>query len=139
LLRSLAEQENIRTIARRDVDSARQYSIKNFAKSLLEVADNLERAVDHIDAAELPNNPSLNTLYEGISMTSVGLTKALQSNGVRGFCQEPGDPFDPSHHEALMEYADPTRVPGSVGIVMKKGYMLNDRVLRPAEVGVIKK
>jgi molecular chaperone GrpE len=139
LLRSLAEQENIRTIARRDVESARQFSIKSFARSLLEVADNLDRALGHIDKTELETNPSLRTLYEGIDMTSTGLTKALESNGVKAYCHQPGDVFDPSLHEALMEYPDESKTPGTVGLVMKKGYTLNSRVLRPAEVGVIKK
>lgn len=139
LLRSLAEQENIRSIARRDVDAAKQFSIKSFAKALLDVADNLERALSHIDKTELESNPSLKTLYEGIDMTSTGLTKALESNGVKAYCHEPGDNFDPTLHEALMEFPDPSKSPGTVGLVMKKGYMLNNRVLRPAEVGVIKK
>jgi molecular chaperone GrpE len=149
LLRSLAEQENIRTIARRDVDDARQYSIKGFAKSLLDVADNLDRALEAHDSSSSStatnndgdgdDNTPLKALYEGISMTRSGLTKALESNGVKSYCHEPGDAFDPTLHEALMEYVDPTKPAGTIGLVMKKGYTLNGRVLRPAEVGVIKK
>ncbi len=139
LLRSLAEQENIRSIARRDVEAARNFSVKSFAKSLLEVADNLDRALDSVDEEECSKNDTLKTFVEGIEMTGSGLTKALKSNGVETFCEEPGEEFDAEKHQALMEYEDPKATPGTVGVVMKKGYMLNGRVLRAAEVGVIKK
>jgi len=139
LLRSLAEQENIRSIARRDVDAAKNFSVKSFAKSLLEVADNLDRALDSVDEAEAAKNETLKTFVEGIEMTGSGLTKALKSNGVEAFCEAPGEEFDAEKHQALMEYEDPKATPGTVGVVMKKGYMLNGRVLRAAEVGVIKK
>jgi len=139
LLRSLAEQENIRSIARRDVEAAKNFSVKSFAKSMLEVADNLDRALDSVDQEEASKNDTLKTFLEGIEMTGSGLVKALKSNGVTPFCEEPGDEFDAEKHQALMEYEDPKATPGTVGVVMKKGYMLNGRVLRAAEVGVIKK
>lgn len=139
LLRSLAEQENIRSIARRDVEAARNFSVKSFAKSLLEVADNLGRALESVDEAEAAKNETLKTFVEGIEMTGNGLVKALKSNGVEAYCEQPGDAFDADKHQALMEYQDPKATPGTVGVVMKKGYMLNGRVLRAAEVGVIKK
>jgi molecular chaperone GrpE len=148
LLRSLAEQENTRHIARRDVEAAKNFAIKSFAKSLLEVSDNLNRALDAVPVDALDggdnnnnnnNNNSLKTLYEGVKMTNDGLTKALESNGIRAFTKQPGEVFDPTRHEALMEYLDPSKEPGTVGLVLKVGFTLNDRVLRPAEVGVVKK
>jgi len=139
LLRTLAEQENIRSIARRDVEAARNFSVKSFAKSLLEVADNLDRALEMVDEEESAKNETLQTFVEGIEMTGSGLVKALKSNGVETFCEQPGEEFDADRHQALMEYADPKATPGTVGVVMKKGYTLNGRVLRAAEVGVIKK
>ncbi|CAJ1963683.1 unnamed protein product [Cylindrotheca closterium] len=139
LLRSLAEQENTRNIARKDVDSARNFAIKSFAKSLLEVSDNLNRALESVDESELETNTHLSSLYQGIQMTNDGLIKAFQSNGVTKFCEEPGDGFDPETMNALMEYPDESREPGTVGQVIKSGFMLNNRVLRPAEVGVVKK
>uniref|UniRef100_A0A7S0UMK4 GrpE protein homolog n=1 Tax=Pseudo-nitzschia delicatissima TaxID=44447 RepID=A0A7S0UMK4_9STRA len=139
LLRSLAEQENIRSIARRDVEAARNFSVKSFAKSLLEVADNLDRALESVDDGEVQKNETLKLFVEGIEMTNGGLAKALKSNGVEVFCEAPGDEFDVEKHQALMEYEDPKATPGTVGVVMKKGYMLNGRVLRAAEVGVVKK
>ena len=139
LLRSLAEQENTRQIAKKDIESARNFAIKSFAKSLLEVSDNLQRALESVDQEELGKNPSLQSLHEGIQMTSAGLDKAFASNGVVKYCETPGDLFDPETMNALMEYPDPSKEPGTVGQVIKTGFTLNKRVLRPAEVGVIKK
>lgn len=138
LLRSYADQENTRTIAKRDVVEARQYAIKSFAKSLLEVADNLQRALDSVNAQDVGSSPQLQTLFDGIQMTNVGLLKALSSNGVKKYCEVPGDKFDPSLHSALMQYPDPDKETGTVGQVITVGFTLNDRVLRPAEVGVVK-
>jgi molecular chaperone GrpE len=156
LLRSLAEQENTRRIAVRDVQQARDYSIKSFAKSLLDVADNLARAMEAVpiqyrtsstssndssDSGDSINTDAtvvLQNLYQGIEMTEHGLKKVLESHGVVSYGTR-GDSFDPNLHEALFEYPDDTAIPGTIGQVMKIGYKLNDRVLRPAEVGVVKK
>ncbi len=141
LLRSLAEQENIRRIAKRDVENARSFAVTSFAKSLLETSDNLSRAMDAVPEElrkDTENHPVLATLYEGIHMTDNGLSKAFNKNGLKKF-GESGDKFDPNMHEALFEYPDENMDAGSVGQVMKVGFMLNDRVIRPAEVGVTKK
>lgn len=141
MLRSLAEQDNTRRIAKRDVDEARQYAIKSFAKSILDVSDNLERALNAVPEAMQADKEShhvLATLYEGIEMTEKGLNKTFEMNGLVKYGTT-GEPFDPNIHEALFEYSDPEKVPGTVGQVIKPGFTLNKRVLRPAEVGVIKK
>ena len=149
LLRSLAEQENTRRIAKRDVASAKQFAIKSFATALLDTSDNLERALQAVLPEDLlkdtdnthhpaTTNPVLLTLYEGIQMTESGLNKALEKNGLVKFGKV-GEIFDPNKHEALFEYPDTTQTPGTVGQIMKAGFLLNERVLRPAEVGVIKK
>jgi molecular chaperone GrpE len=139
LLRSLADQDNTRRIAQRDIEAARQFAIKSFAKSLLDVSDNLSRALEAVpkDEVEQAKGTTLATLYEGIEMTERGLTKAFEMNGLVKFGAE-GEPFDPNQHEALFEYPDPSKTPGTVGQVMKAGFMLNKRVLRPAEVGIVK-
>lgn len=141
LLRSLAEQENIRRIAKRDVENARNFAVSSFAKSLLDTSDNLSRAMEAVPEeyrTDTENHPVLATLYEGIQMTDDGLTKAFAKNGLKKF-GAPGDKFDPNMHEALFEYPDENMEAGSVGQVMKVGFSLNDRVIRPAEVGVTKK
>ena len=136
--RSVAEQENIRMIARNDIDKAKQFSIKSFAKSLLEVSDNLQRALESVPEEDLDTNAQLKVLYQGIEMTNNELVKAFASNGIKKYCDTPGDKFDPNLHNALMQYPDPEKEPDTVGQVIKAGYTLNDRVLRPAEVGVVK-
>jgi molecular chaperone GrpE len=141
LLRSLAEQDNTRRIAKRDVESARSFAIKSFAKSLLDTSDNLNLALNAVPEElrnDAENHPVLVTLYEGIQMTETGLNKAFTMNGLIRF-GEIGEVFDPNKHEALYEFPDPSQTPGTVGQIMKTGFMLNQRVLRPAEVGVVKK
>ena len=141
LLRSLAEQDNTRRIASRDVESARNFAIKSFAKSLLDTSDNLSRALEAVPEdmrTDTENHPVLATLYEGIAMTESGLHKAFQSNGLVQY-GDAGEQFDPNLHEALYKYPDPNGTPGTVGQVMKKGFKLNGRVLRSAEVGVVDK
>ena len=141
LLRSLAEQDNTRRIARRDVDAASQFAIKSFAKALLDTSDNLTRALEAVPEDmrnDKENHRVLANLYEGIEMTGRGLMKAFEMNGLYKFGKE-GELFDPNKHEALYEYVDPEKKVGTIGQVMKPGFMLRDRVLRPAEVGVIKK
>ena len=142
VLRSYAEQENTRKIAARDVDSARQFAIKSFAKSLLEVSDNLTLAMEAVPEEmrtgdNIDDHAVLKTLYEGIDMTERGLLKAFETNGLERYGKV-GEPFDPNKHDALYEYADPEKEPGTVGQVMKSGFLLHKRVLRPAEVGVVK-
>lgn len=138
LLRGLAEQENTRNIAKRDVASARNFAVTSFAKSLLDTSDNLSRALEHVPKEEREKNEVLANLYEGIQMTEAGLIKAFEKNGLVRY-GEVGDAFDPNKYEALFEYPDPDKAGGSVGQVMKKGFTLNGRVIRPAEVGVVKK
>jgi molecular chaperone GrpE len=138
---SLAEQQNIRFQAQRDVDSARQFAVSSFAKSLLETSDNLERAMAAVPEAvraDRENHPDLCTLFEGIKMTEDILLKAFEKNGLKKFGIK-GEIFDPNRHNALFVYPDPSATPGSVGQVMKAGFMLHGRVIRPADVGVIDK
>jgi len=140
VLRSLAEQENVRSIAKRDVQNAKTFAITSFAKSLLDTSDNLSRALDAVPEElrhDHENQPVLANLYEGITMTEAGLNKAFNKNGLKKF-GEKGEKFDPNIHEALFEYPDPEGEVGNIGQVMKVGFMLNERVVRPAEVGVVK-
>ena len=140
LLRSYAEQENIRRIAKTDVENARAFAITSFAKSLLDTSDNLTRALDAVPEEfreDKENHAVLATLFEGIKMTDDGLTKAFAKNGLTKF-GKPGDKFDPNMHDALYEYPDESKEAGTIGQVMKVGFSLKSRVIRPAEVGVIK-
>ena len=134
---SLAEAENARKIAVRDVDTARQYALKSFAKELLEVVDNLDRALGSVTKEKLEEDASLATLHKGVTMTQGTLTRILTKNGVTKQVVNNGDKFDPNLHEALFNIpntADST--PGTVGNVIKNGFDYKERVLRASQVGV---
>lgn len=141
-LRSYAEMENLRDRTRREVESTRKYSVQEFAKSLLDVADNLERALDIVrkstsTADAEANAKLLNSLFEGVEMTEKQLIKAFEKHGLERFNPE-SQPFDPNEHEAVFQVEDDTKTPGTVAAVIKTGYKLHDRVIRPAVVGVVK-
>ncbi|ETV99548.1 hypothetical protein H310_08210 [Aphanomyces invadans] len=140
VLRALADAENVRRISRADVNNAREFSISKFAKSLLDVSDNLKRAHESISIEELSPEHSLDAiknLHEGVVMTDKELQKVFHSFGITSV-GEAGEKFDPNFHEALFEYVDPTKTAGTVGQVLKTGYTIHNRVLRPAQVGVVK-
>lgn len=132
-LRAMADIENTRTIARRDVANAREYAVTSFAKSMLEVGDSLGYALD----AAKKEDASLDALVEGIDLTRSQLVKAFASAGLAEYGAV-GDKFDPSLHDALFEYEDAEKDPGSVGQILKTGYTLHQRVIRAAQVGVVK-
>jgi len=138
LLRTLAEMENLRKRTEREIADSRLYSVTSFARDLLVVADNMRRALEAVtpelrSAAE----SGVKALIDGIELTERELLKALEKNGVRQFTPQ-GEKFDPNLHQAMFEIPDATVPAGSVVQVVQPGYMLGDRVLRPALVGVSK-
>ncbi|KAF1327027.1 hypothetical protein FI667_g7940, partial [Globisporangium splendens] len=140
LLRALADAENVRRISRVDVNNAREFAISKFAKSLLDVSDNLKRAHESISIEELhPDHtlPAIKTLHEGVVMTDAQLQKVFREFNINQVGAV-GDKFDPNVHDALFEYEDATKEAGSIGQLMKVGYLLNSRCIRPAQVGVVK-
>ena len=141
LLRALAETENVRRIAKQDVRNAKEFSIGKFAKSLLDVADNLQRAHQSISIEELHPEHSIDaikSLHEGVVMTDHLLLKTFKEFGVVPH-GEVGEKFDPNLHDAMFEYHDEEKDCGTIGQVVKTGYLISSRVLRPAQVGTIKK
>jgi molecular chaperone GrpE len=136
LLRTLAEMENLRKRTEREVADSRLYGITTFARDMLIVADNMRRALDAI-APELRADPADKALIEGVELTERELQKALEKNGVRRF-EPQGEKFDPNLHQAMFEVPDASVPAGSVVQVVQPGYMIGDRVLRPALVGVSK-
>jgi molecular chaperone GrpE len=135
----LAEMENVRRIARNDVEKEKTYAIQKFAKNLLGTTDNLARAIEAVPTEALEGAPpALVSLHEGVVMTEKELLKVLKSTGIEKFGVV-GDEFDPNRHEAMFEYEDSNLTPGSIGQVISAGYLFKDRVLRPAQVGFIKK
>jgi molecular chaperone GrpE len=138
MLRTLAEMENLRKRTAREVSDARTYGISGFARDVLDIADNLQRALDAVPAeARAAADPGLKALIEGVELTERSLHNALEKNGVRRF-DPAGEKFDPNVHQAMYEVPDSSVPPGTIAQVVQAGYMIGDRVLRPALVGVAK-
>jgi molecular chaperone GrpE len=138
LLRTLAEMENLRKRTEREVLDARAYGIAGFARDVLAVADNMHRALEAIgpDLRE-GADPKVKALIEGVELTERELMKILERNGVRKFSPQ-GEKFDPNFHQAMYEVPTSDQPPGYVAQVIQAGYMLGERVLRPALVAVSK-
>src|ERR1700681_1559054 len=137
LLRTLAEMENLRKRNEREVADSRLYGVASFARDVLGVADNIRRALDAVPAEALANGQAMKVLVDGVELTERELLKALEKNGVRQFTPQ-GEKFDPNLHQAMYEVADPSVPAGSIVQVMQPGYMIGERVLRPALVAVAK-
>jgi molecular chaperone GrpE len=138
LLRALAEMENLRRRTEREVADARTYAIASFARDILTVADNMERALKALDAdVRAKGDPALNSLLEGVELTERELHKVLEKHGVRKF-DPTGERFDPNLHQAMYEVANAAVPAGQVMETIQIGYMIGDRILRPALVAVAK-
>jgi len=137
-LRTLAEMENLRKRTEREVADARAYGISAFARDMLDIADNIRRALEAVPAeAVQAGDTGLKTLIEGVELTERALLQAMEKNGVRRFDPK-GERFNPNLHQAMYEVPDATAAPGTVAQVVQAGYMIGERVLRPALVAVAK-
>jgi len=132
-LRTLAEAQNIRRRSEKDIDNARKFALEKFAAELLGVADNLERALDSADS----DNDAVKLLLEGVALTQKSLVDTLAKFNVVQL-DPVGEPFDPQFHQAMSMVENPDVEPNTVTLVMQKGYVLNERLLRPAMVMVSK-
>lgn len=139
LLRTLAEMENLRKRTEREVNDVRQYGIASFARDVLAVADNMDRALQALDS-ELREtaDPGVKALLDGVELTERELMKVLEKHGVKKFEPQKGERFDPNLHQAMYELPDPSQPAGTVAQVVQSGYMIGERMLRPALVGVAK-
>ena len=138
LLRTLAEMENLRKRTAREVADARAYGVSTFGRDMLAVADNMRRALDAVSPElRASAEAGVKALIDGVELTERELLKALEKNGVRQFSPR-GQKFDPNVHQAMFEVPNPTVPAGSIVEVVAPGYMIGDRVLRPAMVGVSK-
>lgn len=136
LLRTVAEMENLRKRSAREREDASKYAVSSFARDLLDVADNFRRALDAIPA-ELRGEEKIKPLVEGIEATERTLLKTFEKNGIRKI--EPLDePFNPNFHEVMFEAPVPGKAPGTIMQIIEVGYVLNDRLLRAAKVGITK-
>lgn len=133
LLRGRAELENIRKRAQRDVESAHKFGLEKFALELLPVRDAMELGL----AAATGETDDVATLREGMELTHRKLTATLEKFGVVEI-DPTGEPFNPEFHQAMSMQQSAEQAPNTVLMVMQKGYLLNDRLLRPAMVVVSK-
>jgi molecular chaperone GrpE len=139
LLRTLAEMENLRRRTDREIADSRAYGISSFARDILAIADNMARALQTL-RAELKEraDPGIKALLDGVELTERELSKVLEKHGVRKFEPQPQEKFDPNLHQAMYEVQDPALPAGTVAQVVQAGYMIGDRMLRPALVAVAK-
>jgi molecular chaperone GrpE len=137
LLRAHAEMDNLRKRTERDKEDTAKYAITRFARDVLSVGDNLQRAIAAVPAGAADDDVALKALVDGVSMTEREFLNALERNGVKRIDPE-GDPFNPHTHQAMTEIENLDVPPGTIVQVYQPGYELGDRVLRPAMVVVAK-
>jgi molecular chaperone GrpE len=137
LLRSLADMENLRRRTDREVADARTYGVSSLARDMVGVADNMRRALEAAGESGVIVDGPAKALLEGVELTERELLKVLEKHGVKKFDPQ-GAKFDPNLHQAIFEVPDANVPAGAVAQVIQPGYMIGDRVLRPAMVGVSK-
>ncbi len=136
LLRALAETENVRRRAQREREDASKYAVTGFAKDLLSAADNLRRAIESLPEAEVKDERT-RSLLAGVAATERELLSVFERHGIRRIDPK-GEPFDHNFHQAIFEAERADQPSGTVVEVLQPGYVLHDRLLRPAMVGVAK-
>lgn len=137
MMRALAEAENARKRSVQDRQEATKFAISNFARDLLDVADNLRRALEAVPEDLEEASDRYKGLVAGIEATEKVLLGAFEKNKIRRI--DPiGEVFNPNFHEVMFEAPDPSKPAGTIIQVMDVGYILHDRLLRPARVGVVK-
>ena len=135
-LRAFADAENTKKRCQQEIEKNNKYAIASFAKNLLGVADNLQRAIDA--AAKEENNEACSGLLKGVELTQNELVKAFDKFGVAKM-DIMGTVFDPNYHQVVQEVEDKSKPAGTIVAEIQTGYMINDRILREAMVVVTKK
>ncbi|WP_084148866.1 nucleotide exchange factor GrpE [Terasakiella pusilla] len=131
-LRAVADEQNVRRRAEKEKQDALKYGVTNFAREMVSVADNLRRAL-----ASMPDELKDSDVVKGVEMTERELQNAFSKAGIKRV-EAQGKPFDHNLHQAMFEIEDPSQPAGLVAQVMQDGYVIHDRLLRPAMVGVTK-
>jgi molecular chaperone GrpE len=133
IMRLKAEMENNRKRAGRDIENAHKFAIRNFAESLLPIVDSMEMGQQAAEA----DNASLSSIIEGTQLTMSMFVQVLEKHGLKQI-DPVGEKFDPEQHQAISMIEDENTESGNVTSVMQKGFLLNDRLVRPAMVVVAK-
>ncbi|KAL6618620.1 GrpE nucleotide exchange factor [Neocallimastix sp. 'constans'] len=138
--RALADTENIRERTRKEIQKSTQFAIQKFAKDLLDISDILKMALESVpeEKREDKSDNILYSLFTGVSMTRTQLLNTFKKHGLEMF-NPLGEVFDANKHQAMFQTPMADKEPGIVIAVQKEGYILNGRILRPAQVGVSKK
>jgi molecular chaperone GrpE len=136
-IRSEAENANVRTRARKDVDDTRQYAVQKFATDVVEAAENLKRGIDSLPPPSTDQPPIVGKVREGLEGVERNFISTLERNGIKQ-TDPVGQPFDPNLHQAMAEQESEAHVPGTVIQAWSKAWTLNGRLLRPAMVVVAK-
>lgn len=137
MLRALADAENTRKRAERNQIDTSKYAISGFARDLLDVADNLRRALESVPAEQREGNETLTNLLQGVEATERVMLAAFEKHGIRKIAPT-GGKFDPNMHEVMFEADIAGKRAGEIIQLVEAGYMITDRLLRPARVGVAK-
>ena len=137
LLRTHADMDNMRKRTEREKADAHKYAVTKFARDMVEVGDNFQRAIETVPTGAAEQNPALKSFLDGVTMTERELINTLERHGLKRI-DPTGQPFNPHLHQAVMEAQNPDVPSGTVTQVYQVGYMIEDRVLRPAMVVVAK-
>ncbi len=137
LLRALAETENIRRRAERDKADATKYAITNFAREMLTISDTLQRALESVEEDARKEHAVIEQVFVGLEMNEREIKNIFERFGVH-VIKAMDEKFDHNFHEAMFEIDDPSKPAGTVVQVVETGYVIKDRLLRPAKVGVSK-
>ena len=137
MMRALAETDNIRKRSMKEREDATRYAVTSFAREMIDIADNFQRAMDAVPEEAKAADPVLKNLMDGIEATERAMLKSLEKHGIEKI--EPmGEPFNPNFHEVMFEAPVPGKPGGIVIQVIETGYVIHDRLLRAAKVGVSK-
>lgn len=135
------EMDHMKKRQVKEVNNVKEFAISKFAKDLLEVHDNFERAmsiVKNMNDSEIDKEQMMSSFIEGIQKVNSCLNKIFKKNGVIEYKPKPNDKFDPMHHDAVFKYEDNNGKNGTIGKILFSGFKIGNRILRPAKVGVIK-
>jgi molecular chaperone GrpE len=136
-MRAQAETENVRKRYEREKEETAKYAITKFARDIINVGDNFQRAIDAVPAGAAEREPALKSFLEGVTLTERELLNILERHGIKRLSPK-DEPFNPHQHQAMMEVQRSDVAPGTVVQVFQPGYTIEDRVLRPAMVVVAK-
>lgn len=137
LLRTMADMENLLRRTEREKADTAKYAISNFARDVLSIGDNLHRAIDAVPMEAVAGDPALKSLMDGVEVTDRELVNMLERHGIRRIDPK-GERFDPNFHQAMLEIENKDLDAGTVAEVVQPGYVIEERVLRPAMVAVSK-